>query len=536
MQRMSPILPVLFLFSTLAAGAVPAQEPWSTAAATRAKLVAFCQRRAELVVRRSEPMADIHVNGSLMPAVAVMRDCVHLLGNRLLDDFILDRAIAAEVERQEHAGRDPAELAVRMEEVEREVKSLRADFESGNPGIDFWTVVRAQTGLTQAEFLHQRRRALLFDRVFLPGRPSNWPPVTRDALEEFGGKSIQTMLKDIERSFDANSGSGTPVRLPESTLALLRKPVQQGVSRRMDVRFAMDGIPADFVVSVDGHAWRTDEAFAALRGNLTVEDLSRALQEVVVRDAIRQELAARGCLMAGEEFIRRFSDHRQAHEATPFPIEVLATEFKGYPGIEAYRARWLLIQSHADSIVGELDEARLQAHADARAAFFTNGRVGVDLIPFLARDPRTGAWVEDGMSRARERCEAVFAALERKELTFEEAMETRGEHPDRDALRGRLEGCSLNQVRQQLRENEFNQLLLGFSLASHIFFDAMVGTTLGPLPGPEGWYLARVTGRSPTGVNVDLDSGPQREMVREDLVFLRFTAWAGEVIGRAELR
>src|SRR5690606_9285412 len=101
---------------------------------------------------------------------------------------------------------------------------------------------------------------------------------------------------------------------------------------------------------------------------------------------------------------RRYDEYREPYDSTPFTVEIIATRFKGYPCLEAFRARWRLITSYADLIKDEMNDESLQAHADARAAFFADGQVDVSLIPFQGRNKQTGAWEPEGMDRAKERC------------------------------------------------------------------------------------------------------------------------------------
>ena len=126
------------------------------------------------------------------------------------------------------------------------------------------------------------------------------------------------------------------------------------------------------------------------------------------------------------------------------------------------------------------------------------------MIPFQARNPKTGAWEPDGMDKAKARCEAVFAALESKKMTFDEALNEHAEFFANDDKRGRLGFLPLNQLKQQLRENEFTQLLDGFSISNHLFFDAEVGKTFGPIAGPDGYFIARVNARTPARRKIDV--------------------------------
>ena len=70
-----------------------------------------------------------------------------------------------------------------------------------------------------------------------------------------------------------------------------------------------------------------------------MQDLERALQEVAAREALRQELVSKGAYLGDEEFKRRYDEYREPYDSTPFTVEIVATRFKGFPCLEAYRAR-----------------------------------------------------------------------------------------------------------------------------------------------------------------------------------------------------
>jgi hypothetical protein len=287
------------------------------------------------------------------------------------------------------------------------------------------------------------------------------------------------------------------------------------------------------VLSVNGMEWPTDDAFEFVRQGLFVQDVDRAMQEVVAREALRQELVKKGVYVADEEFQRRYDEYRQPYDTTPFTVEVIATKFKGYPCLEAFRSRWRLMTSFYDLIKTELTDENLQAYADKRAGFFGDGSASIELIQFLARDMQTMAWQNDGMAKAKARCDAAFADLEAGKITFDDAMTKRGEYIVNDEKRGRLGFLPLNQVRQQLRENEFSELLDGNSVATFLFFDAEVGKAIGPIKGTDAWYIARVNSRTPPKKRMDVKNERDRELVLEDYRSHRFMQWANEVIQKA---
>ena len=104
-----------------------------------------------------------------------------------------------------------------------------------------------------------------------------------------------------------------------------------------------------------------------------------------------------------------------------------------------------------------------------------------------------------------------------------------------DETKGRLGFRPLNQVRQHIRESEFTDLLQGLSVSDYLFFEAPEGKAIGPLQGPDSWYIARVNARTPPRRKVDVSAERDRTLVKEDYVNYHFLKWANEVLARAEI-
>jgi hypothetical protein len=490
----------------------------------------------QLVDERAKLLVDLKVNGKQLDAREVMREAVYLTGGKLVEAKVANFFILEEMRKQVDSGKRRAEeFLVTDEDVMDQLAPMKSEFETKNPGVDFWEVVRSQYGLNKETFLEQRKEAILFDRVFFPGSPKDWPDITKEAIKaQTQSDQGPRFLEQLEKATEGVDEKGQPKKLPEFWVNMMRQFVQKGLRGWSDIRYASHGLPPEIVLKVNDLPWGTQEAFDFIKKGLFVQDLERAMQEVVVREALRQELTAKNAYISDEEFQRRYEEYRQPYDTTPFTVEVIATRFKGYPCLEAFRSRWRLISSFGDMIKADINDENLQAHADKRGAFFADGQVDVSLIPFQARSPKTGAWEPDGMTAAKTRCEAMFARLEKKELTFDQAIDKHTEYFSNDEKRGRLGMLPLNQLRQQLRESEFTQLLDGFSLAEFVFFEAEVGKTIGPIQGPDGWFIARVNSRTPARRKIDVKVERERELVREDYVTCRFFTWANEVIGRAK--
>ncbi len=490
-----------------------------------------------LVDERAKLLSTIKVNGRQLDPREVMRETVYLTGGKLVESKVSNFFILEELKKQIESGSKKAEdFLVTDEEVMTQLAPMKADFESKNPGVDFWEVVRSQYGLNKETFLDQRKEAILFDKVFFPGAPKDWPEITKEAIKgQTQSDQGPRFLEQLEKATDGADDKGQPKKLPEFWVSMMRNFVQKGLRSWSDIKYASHGLPPEIVLQVNDLTWGTEEAFDFVKKGLYAQDLERAIQEVVAREALRQALVEADAYLSDEEFLRRYDEYRAPFDTTPFTVEIIATRFKGYPCLEAFRARWRLVASYGEMIKDEVTDENLQAHADKFGAFFADGQTAIDIIPFMARHMKTGAWEPDGMAGAKERCEAMFARMEQGEVTFDDALAKHTEFYANDEKRGRLGLLPLNQVKQQLRESEFTQLLDGYSLADYLFFEAPLGKTVGPLPGSDGWLLARVNNRTPARKRIDVKEERQRQLVREDYVTRRFFTWANDILSRVKL-
>lgn len=535
----APVLAALLaavVASTVAAQNGAAQDPKQDAAKLAMLRRDIDKLNEALVEERAKLLTDLKINGQILDARAVMREAVYLAGGKLVEAKVSNFFILEEIQKQVASGKRRAEeFLVNDEEVLEQLAPLKADFESKHPGVDFWDVVRSQYGLSRETFLEQRREAVLFDRVFFPGTVRDWPEITKEAIKaQNNGEQGQKFLEQLEKTADMVDENGAPRKMPDFWLNMMRQFVAKGLRNWSDVRYGSDGLPPDVVLRVNDFEWSTVDAFEFVKKGLFVQDLERAVQEVAVREALRQELVAKGAYVSDEEFKKRYEEYRKPYDSTPFTVEVIATRFRGFPCLEAFRSRWRLITSFSNLLQAEMTDEKLQAHADKRAPFFADGQVDVSLLPFQARNPQSGGWEPDGMARAKQRCEAAFAELEAKKMTLDQAIEQHKEFFATDEKKGRLGLLPLNQVRQQLRESEFTQLLDGFSLADFLFFEAPVGKTIGPIQGADGWFIARVNSRTPARRRVDVKNERERELVREDFLTMRFLEWAREVVAKTK--
>ncbi len=540
--RSSAALSLAFAFAL--AGAAPSQEAAVVAKDGAAQdpdqklalLQTIDRLDAEMAVARSGVLRPMSVNGEQVTVDQFRREAIYLVGAKQMQAKIAEFLLQEQVEEQIQGGRDKKEFEISEEELIADLKTAVEEFRRQNPNVDFWQAVRAQYGLEREQFLAQQRQTKLFDRVFFPGAAASWPLVTRESImaSAAGGDGKQFWDNLVKASVDP--ATGEPRALPPFWMHLCRGWVTKQLQKWSDVRYASDGIPPEVCMSVNGRNWSTADAYREIESGLFVQDLERAVGEVAIRKALLQELEKAGFLLDDASFRAEFDTYRKQYDDTPFNTEIIATAFKGYPSLEAFRARWRLIRSYEKMIEADMnDVAKLQAHANAFAAFFSDGQTNVDVIQFMARDITTGAWVPGGLDAARLRAEAAMKEIEGG-ADFDEVMRTKAEFYANDKEKGRLGSKSLNQIRQSLRESEFTDVLMGFSVASHLFYDAKPGTVAGPLRGPDAYYIARINSRVPVRANVDLSQERTKELARQDYVNWRFLKWSNEVVARTTIQ
>ncbi len=524
------VLPLAF------AATVWAQTP-TTTKGQDLSIEALEKRAAELEKvlssARTDGLRAMKVNGQVLSPLHVWRELIHLVGTRQVQQRIDDLFVEEWKQEAVRGGRDAKEFELDEAQVADKLGKDLKEFRLKNPGVPFWEAVRAMTGHTKDAYLNQYRQTEVFNKVFFPGPAKNWPDITREAIMASAADGNgQQFWDNIEKtSVDEN---GNARELPAFWMMLCRQWVTKQLKKWSEIRYPSDGLPPDVALSVNGVNWPTSEAFETVRTGLFQQDVERAALEVVVREALRQDLDNNKAWLSDEEFRKEFDDYRQEYDNTPFTTEVIAVNFKGYPSLEAFRQRWRLIRSFERLIAKEINDDNLQAHAEKFKSFFGEGSVSVDAIQFYARDLKTGAWLPDGMAKAREHAAAALEAI-KNGATFDAVHGERGEYYTTDTDKGRFNAKPYNQLRQSMRENEFTDVLIGMSVAHYAYYDAPLGKVVGPLPGSDAYWLIRVNARTPSRAAPSISDTRTRELVKQDYVAYRFMQWANEVVAKAKI-
>ena len=501
------------LILVLVDSAAIAQPPSSFPAESRLDARMRVRRAVATHVQavREGKLPPVVVGDTILSADHVKREVVFALGGRLAQLAMVDFFLQDEIARQLDMGR-PREQVALDEEAADEVLASRAE-----------RLARRRA-----------RQCDLVERVFLPGHPNDWPEVTKRSVAGSTHDFWDNLVSGYEK------GEWKVEGLSSFWLDWIRLRVIDQLEKEADVAYPSSGLPLGLAMRVDDFEWPTSEAFDMVRDYAHVDDLERALTMVVMEAALRHALVGAERWLDDDEFRDGFEAFNK--DATLFPysvtvnslsVEIIATGCESFPTVESFRRFWRI--AHAfESANKNVDEAQLAEHAAERASLFRRGTVSVELVPFLARDPETSAWRPGGLAAAER---AVIAAYRRLEegASFEEVRVAVSDFGPRDKSGGVYEDQSMDELRMRLDEGTFTDVVLGFSLAEYLFFNAPEGKPVGPLPGPNGYYLALVTGRKPGSENVLALPGTQ-EWVAKDYARRRFYAWIDDVLMRTVIR
>jgi len=488
----------------------------------------------ETAAIRARLMGPVKINGKVIPAEQVRREAVFLVGVTQLElkilEFIIEEWKANGIKE---GGRRPAEFELDEKQIEADIKKSLDKFRGLYPNLDFWEVVRAQTGLSKRQHLHNSRVTQLFHKVFFPGAPDQWPQITAEAIRASSkGSQNEGFWESMVKQ--GRNADGTVRKMPAMWMEMIRRMVITQLKAWSDIKYPSHGIDPNVVVDVNGLQWKTDDAFNEVKEALFLQDMERAFSEVVIREALKQELIKQNAYLSDESFTKLYDEYNKDYEGTLFTLDMIARAFKGYPTLEAFRQRWRLMRSFENLVAKDINDDNLQRHADRHKRFFSDGSVNVDVIPFMAKNTFTGAWTDNGLVDAKKRAEKAMAEIKAGK-SFDTVLEESGEFFINDKDRGRFGSKSLNDLRRSLRESEYSELLDGASLGYHIYYDAEVGKVEGPLRGPDTYYLIRVNSRGAAGSDVKVSDERTRELVKQDYLSCRFLEWSNEVLARTKI-
>jgi hypothetical protein len=471
-------------------------------------------------------------------------------GRNLLESAKLQVFIDEEIARQKEEGVDVSKYVVSKEDIDKAIedadKMVKEEFQ-GHPEIQ---ESRDLFAMPESVWFDQIEQTQLFDRVFLPTDPREYPATTVAALNQSAPDFVQRLIDGHMLKLKTAEETGEPVKEDPNGQAMFRQLMRQivigALNKSAEIKTFIDGIPPENALEVNGHPIKTEDIWRAIRWKVRQEDVDEATSWFERTITARKALEAAGKYMTDEEFENAYREYTAPYEASPFNMEAVAVSFKKFPSAEHYKAHFRLEESYKHLIENELTSENLQAHVNGRAGNLLGlAKVDVEVILISAYDFQVSAFKENGWEEAGQRAVACVKELaagapwEEMVDKYSEwyeppvAKSTAASAASFSKNKGRFGLKNRNELLQQLGESDWSLFLNGYTVTDYIFFELEPGIPSQPLRGPNGYYIARVTRRTPPSSHINIEPTGQRPLVEQDYLATRFNAFCQEQLDKA---
>jgi hypothetical protein len=476
--------------------------------------------------------------------------------------------IEEEIARQVKAGR--ARPVISDAEFETEYQYWVDEFTQCYPMLDIGgEICRAYRSVDgYRDFLRQQ---MLFERVFLPEDPAQWPRTTLESVRDdpAAGEALITEEKESYAKRLAQAG-GDPKKLPRGDAVMrefLRQIVREALFDRIEFKTQPDIGDSKLALWADTNgdgkpelAVTIDALWEKVSDTVTDTEIQEAKQWCITARATRDRLASEGGLLSKREAEEALVDLVTGLAGTATSLEQLATKTYEFPSLESFREYYALQKGFerliaprlADGPNGELAPA-LKQHFERANKVMGLGMVDAEVLLVSAMDIPRFRWKKDGWSEARRKAQRLREEYE-KDPTPEHWSRLLDQHSeywdpppnargnggwssDRVHKRqGRFGSRYRNDLIRYVGESSYTEWVTGESITDWVFFDQPENSITGPFRGPLGWYLTRVTRRTPPSRPLKLDDPDHRRLLREDYLRHAFVEYSKEAVARAKIR
>lgn len=485
-----------------------------------------------------------------IPAASVRRQLVYQFGRAELESKKLDVFIGAEMNAQLAAGVPPERFGVTQAEIDKAIADTYRQVKEQYPTLNEEDVLTLN-GIDVSNLSSLTRQSKLFDLVFLPDNPNEWPALTTEALKARLTEEFVTNLQEGYAERKALEAEQTEEERAQAKASrgmfdmLMRQQVRGALDGAASIETASDGLPAEIAMRINGIEIRTEDVFAKIAPRLTEADIADAEMWLIKNVLVEQALRAEGAWLEGEGWSDAWKAHLEENTGTLFPLEAVAMTFRGFPSMESYTQHYRLTASYENMLASEINDEVLAAHVDQRAGHIINlTQVEPEIILISAFDFTKNRWIEGGWEAAAEEAAAVVDQLvasggENWDELLEEHSDfwdppaptnpSTQQQPQKRKNKGRFGQRNRNEMLQMMGESDYSTYLRGSSIVDEIFFHMEQGEVGGPFLGKHGYYIVRVVRRVPPASRRGLEEENFKSMVRQDFVADRLNRFADEL-------
>ncbi len=462
---LAAVLPSSVAASALGDGDAPLDELLRQAAILR--------QGVESLPKGDPAWPALVVNGNRVPSLEVQRTALYFSGQSPIAALRLDMATKKVLDRWRSEGKDISKYTLAPEVFQKKYDDFRRSIEERAPNVS-WEQFLAQQHQSEESLAWTLRTQWIFDSVFFPPNPEEWPDETIDAAlsvkPDATPQERADLLENIKKTMTQgmeNPGGGLAV-------LLMKRRLLTKLLDTVKLQDALDGLPPEVGFAYGDQKFKTSELDVVGLGLGSYVDQLRAIQFSLVREAVRQEIVAREdaawaaakkkaadsrakgedisdpprpvyWLAAGSpEWRAAFEAENARYPSPPFDLPGMV-HFRKFPTMEVYRMFFQMIESYRRSEESRITTAVLEEHMKSDELFFSSGQASVECIYYsYAGDPTRGTH-EEGYEGARLRAEkgaadirhgAELAAAARKEALAKGLGEEDAERAAVEAAKG----------------------------------------------------------------------------------------------------
>ena len=467
------------------------------------------------------------------------------------------RKAAAEAEEKIQLQQLQEKFAVPDAEIQKEKDRMINDFLKNYPALDL-EVETNRTFRNDDWYTKQLRSTLLFEKVFLPNDPADWPAVTTEAVRQDSG---EILIDDAKESYknrkEYADKNGTDLH-PDDPLymQMMRDIVRMAIFNLIEFRTPGHGLTTDSIAlwadtNADGkpdRTFTTEELWNEIKDTISATEIEEAKQWFVTSIATRDRLEKEGFLISPEECNQIVKAKASEFEDSIYNFEALATTTYMFPSMETYIEYFCMLKGFEKMSASKLTPGPAGEMSPALREYFERanrcmglGQVDVEVMLIGAFDPAKFAWKPDGWAWAKKESAAIYKQIQdnlkeyneqrakileakakgqeykaEKEVPepyrfWTQLMDDHSEYWDPPApedpgkrmsmvgmkMKGRFGPHFRNDLISYIGETFFTEWVTGNSIVDYVFFEQAEGTVAGPFRGPQGYYITRVLRRTP---------------------------------------
>jgi hypothetical protein len=456
-----------------------------------------------------------------------------------------------EVARRMAAGAEA--VVVTDEDVEEAIQEQEAQLKDEYPNGE----VTLRDLVPEPEKLHDRLKTIeLFNRLFLPEDPSEFPQITIDALSATDvGQALLKELQGTDKAQETEEVQGAELQGVEVQNSG-RNPLLEGVLFEEVMKYleatsdVVEGedLPVELALRVNGKDVCVEDLWTEIAPTISEVDVRKAKQWIVNMRLLREDLERAGLWLTPEQALAKYKEHSDPYVGGMLSQENIALAFKKFPSLRAYRDFRHAYDSFRQKIQSELTPENLKAFADRRTrALIGQCLVDVDVILLSAYDFKGQRWKPDGWAEARRRAQETSKAIAADPAQWDQILDANSDFYDQPIAasqqgqeiernnKGRFRGRTRNPLMSALEESEYWNFLNGKTITDFVCFEQTVGTIANPIRGPYGYYIPRLLRRTSAPPSATLSEEDLLEMADQDYTMYRMTEYAQELIRKNEV-